>query len=110
MNKQAETVELTERQKKALVIIRDRGPIRPREFAMFMWPESDRWNNLVNCGKNGVHRGGGMYRAAGGYLGKLTKKKFIVEKIVWTNGDWTSHGFYLTDYGKKVLDECCNDE
>ena len=34
---------LTPSQTKALKIIRNHGPIRPRVFAKSMWPDSDGW-------------------------------------------------------------------
>jgi len=63
--------KLTEAQKKACQILRDHGPIRPREFAQKMWPDSPAWRHSCRCGPNGAHRGGGMYLAGGGYLGRL---------------------------------------
>ncbi len=62
---------LTPAQRRALVILRDHGPIRPREFARLMWPDSGGWTRSAKCGVKGAHRGGGMYGAAGAYLGKL---------------------------------------
>jgi hypothetical protein len=61
---------LTDSQAKALRILAE-GPIRPREFAKVMWPDSPAWKRTAKCGPNGAHYGGGMYTAAGGYLGRL---------------------------------------
>lgn len=56
---------------KALTILRDHGPIKPREFARLMWPDSPAWKLPAKAGPKGTHKGGGMYTAAGGYLGRL---------------------------------------
>jgi len=68
--------DLTPKQKRALEIIRKNPGIRPREFAKLMWPDSPRWRNMAKCGY-GVHQGGGMYLAAGGFMGKLNKLGLI---------------------------------
>ena len=62
---------------RALGVLHDYGPLRPREFARRMWPESDGWRRSCRCGPNGSHRGGGMYLAAGGYLGALTRRGLV---------------------------------
>lgn len=49
----------------------------PRQFAELMWPSSDGWHRIHNVG-HGVHRGGAMPLAAGGYLGKLRRDGLIV--------------------------------
>lgn len=65
---------LTPSRRRALEILRDHGPIRPREFARVMWPDSPGWNFPAKSGPRGTHRGGGMYLAAGGLLGKLRRE------------------------------------
>lgn len=69
---------LSESLKKALMIIRDRKPERPGEFAFLMWADSPKWQNRTKAGKNGVSKGGGMNLAAGGYLGKLKSQGLII--------------------------------
>jgi hypothetical protein len=64
---------VTPTQRKALNIIRDHPIDSPRQFARFMWPDSERWKNHTKAGPNGVVRGGGMSLAGGGYLGRLCK-------------------------------------
>ena len=66
---------LTAGQRRALEILRDEPDLLAKEFARLMWPDSDCWRHPVKCGY-GSHRGGGMYLAAGGFLGKLYHKGF----------------------------------
>lgn len=93
----AETV-LTESLKKALLIIRDHSPSRPREFAYMMWKDSPKWKNKVKAGNNGVAKGGGMPLAAGGYLGKLRSKGLI--KIIVHDSGYT---YILTQEAHDLL-------
>lgn len=86
---------ITPKQKQALEIVRDYGPIRPREFAEKMWPDSEGWKHSVKCG-NGSHRGGGMYMAGGMYLAKLRKEGWIFH--------FSPKGYYLSSFGKTILD------
>lgn len=94
-------IKLTDSLKKALLIIRDRNPQRPSEFAFMMWHDSPKWKTQVKCGKNGVSRGGGMRLAAGGYLGRLKANGFIVIKI----GEF-NNTYILTDKAQQLLNEC----
>lgn len=64
---------LTDSQARALSILAESGPIRPAAFAKAMWPDSPAWRRTAKCGPNGSHYGGGMYQAAGGFLGKLRR-------------------------------------
>jgi hypothetical protein len=89
----------TGNQLKALGIIREHGPLRPREFARFMWPDSEGWNHHVRCGPNGSHKGGGMYTSAGMYLGKLYQRG-------WLRREDSAHqfmGFVLSGAGREIL-------
>lgn len=65
---------LTDNERRALEILRDRGPLTPGRFARLMWPTSKGWKHAVKCGIKGAHQGGGMYRAGGAYIGRLRKK------------------------------------
>lgn len=87
---------LSEAQKKALEIIRDHGPIRPREFARKMWPDSEGWRRSSRAGLYGSSRGGGMNLAAGGYLGKLARKGWIVMLYERLTYGGHSRGYVLT--------------
>jgi len=88
---------------RALTIVRDYGPIRPREFARKMWPDSPRWKSHTKCGNHGVSRGGGMSLAGGGFLGKLYRDGLVNRKY---NDTFRSlGGYYLTDKGHKALEE-----
>ncbi|HEX5704922.1 MAG TPA: hypothetical protein VFX97_17120 [Pyrinomonadaceae bacterium] len=88
---------LTNSQRRALEIVRDHPGIAPREFAEFMWPDSDGHSNLTNCGR-GVTRGGGMNLAGGGYLGKLCRKG-----LVYRSPQRGSFGYCVSSEGSKAL-------
>lgn len=76
---------------------RYRFAITPKLFAKEMWPDSPGWRRSVKCG-HGSHRGGGMYIAAGGFLGKLCQYEWVQRD----NADgW--HGFSLTQKGRGIL-------
>ena len=62
---------------RALEIIRDYDISAPKQFALFMWPESAAWQQSVKCGVNGSHRGGGMYRTGGAFLGRLQRRGLL---------------------------------
>ena len=97
---------LTKPQRKALQILRDHGPIQPREFAKKMWPDSPCWRHHIKCGPSGSHRGGGMYLAAGGYLGKLGRRGWAKPKYKFLYWDKfsTNIGHILTDAGRAALE------
>lgn len=86
---------MTEAQRQALVILEKSGELRPREFAKAMWPTSGGWMRTAKCGPNGAHRGGGMYLAAGGFLGKLVRAGLAVP----TRG----HGYKISEQGREAL-------
>lgn len=66
---------ITKQQYKALLVIRDHGPMTPREFAEKMWPESLGWNRSHKVGR-GSSRGAAMAATGGAYLGRLRKMGF----------------------------------
>ena len=90
---------LTEPQRRALEIIRDEPGLRPARFAEKMWPDSPGWRTRRKCGGYGVHQGGGMYVAAGQYLGKLRGRGLIE---TWSR-DGTSEA-RLTRAGHQALE------
>lgn len=98
--------KLTSFQIKALKVIREHGPIRPREFAKHMWPNSDGWRRSMTVGRNanGSVRGAGMCLAGGGYLGKLAQKNFVRRKWSFIISGYFL-GYELTLEGQKILDE-----
>jgi len=97
-------MKATPSQLKALHILKEHGPIRPREFARLMWPDSEGWRRSTKCGPNGSTRGGGMCLAGGGYLGKLYHKGW--SKEVYSQYDPTrSLGYSLTEEGWQALEE-----
>ena len=97
------TPKLTKSVLKALLIIRDKKPTRPGEFAYWMWEDYPRWNARTKCG-NGVSIGGGMNIAAGGYLGKL-------KKAGWIDWQWSGNigvyirSYFLTDQAIRALSD-----
>jgi len=94
---------LTEAQHKALKIVRDHGPIRPREFAKAMWPDSPGWKRHCKCGPGGCHQGGGMYTAGGAYLGKLARKGWVMQRSRRLGGVYSEDGYILTHAGLVAL-------
>lgn len=97
---------LTPSQEKALAILAAHGPIRPREFAKKMWPNSEGWQHVVGCGPNGSHRGGGMYQAGGSYLGKLCRQgwaRLQYHAHLLDQGRIWREGYTLTPAGREVL-------
>ncbi len=84
---------------RALLLIRNHGIDSPRQFARFMWPDSDGWKRRSRAGPKGVSRGGGMNLAAGGYLGKLERRKLISRSVT------VRLPYRLTEEGSAALDE-----
>lgn len=93
----------TASQLRALTILAAHGPLRPREFAQSMWPRSPGWKSSARCGAHGSHRGGGMYLAAGGFLGKLAKRGWVRRDYRFMHGSAIDDGYRLTDLGRQVL-------
>ena len=73
----ATTKPLTTAQRRALEILRDKGPLPPREFSRWMWPDNIAHQATGKCGAYGVTRGTGMHLAGGAYLGKLSKAGLV---------------------------------
>jgi len=86
----ARTALLTPKQKQALAIVQANPGIRPKRFAELMWPKSDCWERRYRCG-NGSHKGGGMYQAGGGYLGRLRKLG-----LVHLEGPMDAESYYVS--------------
>lgn len=83
---------------RALKVVKANPDIRPREFARKMWPDSDGWNRSARSGEKGSHRGGGMYLAGGGYLGKLYNAG-----LLYVNFHQYGHGYSISPEGRKML-------
>lgn len=92
---------LTDNQIKALQCIQNSpgGYVTPHQFARLMWPFSDGWRRHSKAGPYGSARGGGMNLAAGGYLGKLTRKGLLL-RITRRYGRAT---YQLSVKGKEAL-------
>jgi len=93
---------LSARQFRALEILEANPGVRPREFARHFWPDSPGWMRACKCGPNGSHRGGGMYLAGGGYLGKLFNAGLAV---VDSGGSRYGRGYALSPAGRKALEK-----
>lgn len=50
---------LTPAQRKGLEILKEHGPLTPRDFARLMWPDSPAWNKRSR-GQRGTNRSGAM--------------------------------------------------
>lgn len=77
----------------ALRLIEGNQPIRPREFAMLMWPDAPGWLRSIRA-NNRSCPGGGMNLAAGGYLGRLRQRGLV---------EWTKDGYRLSVLGEQTL-------
>lgn len=82
--------------RRGLEIIRDNPGLRPARFAELMWPNSPGWDRVVKCG-HGSHRGGGMYQAGGGLLGKYSRAGYVILD--------RNRGYSLSSAGRKVLEQ-----
>jgi len=86
---------LTKPEKKALTILSENPEgLHPKRFAELMWPDSPCWTKSYNCGPNGASYGIRMYTAAGGYLGRLSKKGTVRRRYDWSY-TITTAGFAL---------------
>jgi len=76
---------MTNPEKKALTILSEyEEGLYPKRFAELMWPDSPCWTKSYNCGPNGASLGIAMYTAAGGYLGRLSKKGTVRRRYDWS--------------------------
>lgn len=81
---------------KALKILKDTDyfkPMRPGQFALKMWPDSDMHTKVKNTG-NGATTGKGAWLCGGSYLSKL-QKKGLVHQIDFQ--------YYISYEGKQEL-------
>ena len=106
---------LTDFQAKALTIIRDKEGIHARELGIKLWPDSPARKRSYRCGASGSARGTGLWLSAGSYVGKLWKKGFVKDHMVYGllfghgtgGGKWGYHssGYELTEAGRTALEE-----
>lgn len=99
--------KLTEPQMRALRILHEHGPLRPREFARLMWPDSPGWDRLHNCGPYGAAYGTMMPMCGGSYLAKLKCRGWAEETWYrsWIDGQIRSKGYILSAKGYKIAEE-----
>lgn len=99
--KDVDNPTLTTSQLRALRLIQTApgGYVAPRQFAKLMWPDSEGWRRRSKAGPYGSAKGGGMNLAAGGYLGKLTRKGLLVK--IYDKYD--NPTYRLSKEGKKCL-------
>ena len=84
---------MSTKQVHALMILRDHGPLTPREFARLMWPpDTPGWSQPQRCGPHA----GGMSLAAGALLARLLKAG-LCQPAYWT------YQRELTDAGRQAL-------
>ncbi len=68
---------MSEAERRTLEILREHGPLRPRDFAHKYFPrDHPGWGKPCKCGR-GVHAGGGLVLWAGGWLGRLARKGVV---------------------------------
>lgn len=94
---------LTPKALQALRIIRDHGrPMRAREFARQMWPDSPSWTRA-----SGHKREKGILRVAGAFLRRLEEKWQLVrqESHYWGDDPPRLLGYVLTTAGARILAE-----
>jgi hypothetical protein len=72
-------IQVTPKTRKALTILRKHGQLSATRFAELNWPKSEYWQKSYKCGRKGnaAVRGRGMWLAAGSYLAKLAKLKYV---------------------------------
>lgn len=88
-------MKLTKAQLRALQVLRDHGPLMPREFARQMWPESRSWTRASSR-----KRESGILRVAGALLHRLERRGWVIE---WRSAP--GRGYELTSTGRALLDQ-----
>lgn len=105
----ADALELTEKQIKALSIIKSfedkyaGHPIMPKIFAKEMWPDSPAWRRSYNTGPSGACRGKGMWLSAGSWLRKLERLGLVRWDIWQITDKFYQTGYVLTRAGRAAL-------
>jgi hypothetical protein len=99
----AVTDKLTKAQRRALEIVRDKGPVIPGQFAHFMWPDSSAWGYQYNSGHGAAAVGRGIVRSGGAYLGKLYHRGWV--RRLYDRDMEMYRGYVLTEEGERVLVE-----
>jgi hypothetical protein len=101
---------LSETDLRALRILAERGPVRPLRFAEFMWPESDGWKRVKNCGNHGASRGVGMSLAGAGLLGKLRRRGLAESRYGRVSGRLDCLGYGISADGLRAMSGRPNSE
>lgn len=90
---------LTPAQRKGLEILKEHGPLRPREFAKLMWPDSPAWNRRTKGRRTGTIAG-----AVGGTMpmlgAKLLRRLQDLACAADYDNDWR-----ITERGRQRLNE-----
>ena len=68
---------------RALEILRQHPGISARGFAEQMWPNAEGWHHVCKVGRGATY-GAGMWRAGGGYLGRLIKQGLVRREYSWS--------------------------
>ena len=94
--------KITAKTATALQIVKENPNIRPNRFSELMWKDSPSHRKMYNCGHNGATRGRGIWRSAGGYLGKLAAKGLIRRRY---NFEYeTDEGYHISSMGESALE------
>jgi hypothetical protein len=77
-------LKLTKPQRRAMIILRDFGPMRPGWFSTKMWPDSPSHRNRSRCGQHGARVATGIHQKAGQFLSSL-RRLGLVQDGHWPN-------------------------
>lgn len=92
----AEVIPLTEKTARALQILREHNVTMARQFGrLYFGNDHPSWRKVGKCG-HGSHRGVGLTIGAGGFLGRLRRRKLI-------DGYGAGMRFTLTALGERSL-------
>lgn len=96
-NDRDSVIPLTDKQARALQILRDENITYASQFGRSFWGnDHPSWRKISKAGAYGSTRGGGMNLGSGGYLGKLQRKG-----LIYHGGQ--GRQYQLTDLGKRSL-------
>lgn len=90
---------LTDFQKRAILVLGDHNDISARGFALAMWPDNYMHERHITGG-TGIQRGKGAWLSAGSYLAKMAKRGWVGRA-----GRSTADGYVLTQEGRELYRE-----
>ena len=96
---------MTKAAARALVILKEHGPQRAREFAKLMWPDSPGWDRWASCSRHTI-KGAHMWLKGGQYLSHLYQKGWVRQYWRDRNDPFKhANAYYITDAGNVALRE-----